>query len=109
MSAFRGMGSGSFQKDESVLKHKLAQGTVRRSWQLVKPYAGILAFFLTLVVLDAAVGVINPLIFRRLINQGILPGNPTLVIHLALLACAVSLVDSGLTFWQRHLAAHIGF
>ena len=102
------MGLSSFRKDEEVLKHKLAPGTVRRSWQLVSPYTGILAFFLVLVVLDASIGVVNPLIFRQLINRGILPGNAALVVRLALLAAGVSVIDSGLTFWQRHLAAHIG-
>jgi ATP-binding cassette, subfamily B, bacterial len=108
MSTIRNPVFSAFQKDEAVLKHKLAPGTARRSWQLVRPYAGILAFFLLLVILDASVGVINPLIFRRLINQGILPGNAGLVVRLALLAAGVSIVDSGLTFWQRHLAARIG-
>jgi ATP-binding cassette subfamily B protein len=107
MSAMHRPGLASFQKDEEVLKHKLAPGTVRRSWGLVRPYAGILAFFLLLVVLDATAGVINPLIFRQLINRGILPGNAHLVVMLALLAATVSIIDSGLTFWQRHLAAHI--
>jgi ATP-binding cassette, subfamily B, bacterial len=100
--------SSSFQKDEEVLKHKLAPGTVRRSGRFVRPYAGILAFFLFLVVLDAAVGVVNPLIYRQLINRGILLGNIRLIVILALAAAGVSIVDSGLTFVQRHLAAHIG-
>jgi ATP-binding cassette, subfamily B, bacterial len=108
MSAMHRPGFSSLQKDEEVLKHKLAPGTVRRSWQLVRPYAGILAFFLLLVVLDAAIGVVNPLIYRQLINRGILLANARYVILLAFTAAGVSVIDSGLTFWQRHLAALIG-
>lgn len=108
MSALYGAGFSSFHKDEQVLKHKLAQGTVRRSGQMVRPYAGILCFFLFLVVLDAAMGVVNPLIYRELINKGILSGNARLVWLLALAAAGVSIVDSGLTFVQRHLATRIG-
>ncbi len=103
------MGFGSFRKDEEVLKHKLAPGTVRRSAQFVRPYAGILGFFLGLVCLDAAVGVVNPLIYRQLINKGILPGDAHLVVMLALTAAGVSILDSALTFAQRHLATHIGW
>jgi ATP-binding cassette, subfamily B, bacterial len=98
----------SFHKDESVLKHKLAPGTVRRSVRFVRPYAGILGFFLILVVLDAALGVVNPLLYRQLINRGILRGDARLVTILALAAAGVGILDSGLTFVQRHIAAHIG-
>lgn len=101
-------GFSSFHKDEEVLKHKLAPGTVRRVLEFGRPYARILTVFIVLVVLDAAVGVVNPLIYRHLINQGILPGNASLVVELALLAAGVTIVDSALTFAQRHLATKIG-
>jgi ATP-binding cassette, subfamily B, bacterial len=102
------IGSHSLQKDAEVLKHKLAPGTVSRVMEFGRPYRGILAFFLGLVVLDAAAGVVNPLIYRQLINHGILAGNEGLIIKLALIAAGVSVIDSGLTFWQRQLAAKIG-
>ncbi|HVZ63958.1 MAG TPA: ABC transporter ATP-binding protein [Lacunisphaera sp.] len=101
-------GAHSLIKDESVLQHKFPPGLVARVGRFGRPYAGILAFFLLLVVLDAATGVINPLIYRQLINRGILGGNERLIVELALLAAGVSVVDSGLTFWQRQLAARIG-
>ncbi len=99
----------SFNKDNDALKHKLAPGTIRRSLGLMKPYTRALIVFLVVVVLDAAVGVVNPLIFRRLINQGILQRDAHVVVMLALAAAGVSILDSGLTFWQRHFAAGIGF
>jgi len=101
-------GVHSLQKDEAVLKHKLAPGTLPKILRFGRPYTGILVFFLCLVVLDAAVGVINPLIYRKLINHGILAGNERLIIHLALMAAGVSIVNSGLTFWQRQIAARVG-
>ncbi len=101
-------GAHGFQRDEAVLKHKLAPGTMPQILRFARPYAGTLAFFLGLVVLDAAAGVVNPLIYRELINHGILGGDEHLIIELALLAAGVSLVDSGLTFWQRQIAARIG-
>jgi ATP-binding cassette subfamily B protein len=101
-------GAHSLSKDDSVLKHKVAPGTIPRVLRFGRPYAGVLSFFLGLVVLDAAVGVVNPLIYRQLMNRGILQGNAHLVVLLALAAAGVSLVDSGLTFWQRQLASKIG-
>jgi ATP-binding cassette, subfamily B, bacterial len=98
----------SLQKDEEVLKHKLAPGTIPRVLRFGRAYAGILSFFLVLVVLDAAVGVVNPLIYRQLINKGILAGNAGLIVKLALFAAGVALVDSALTFFQRQIAARVG-
>ena len=92
-----------------MLKHKLAPGTLLRLCRFVRPYLGILVLFVLLVILDAAVGAVNPLIFRQLINHGIMPGNSHLVIMLAFTAAGVSLIDSGLTFAQRQLATHIGW
>jgi ATP-binding cassette subfamily B protein len=101
-------GAHSLQKDDAVLKHKVAPGTIPRVLRFGRPYAGILSFFLTLVVLDSAVGVVNPLIYRQLINRGILAGNVRLIVELAFAAAGVSLMDSGLTFWQRQIAAKVG-
>ncbi len=102
------LGLHSLRKDEEVLKHKLVPGTGKRALRFVRPYASILAFFLCLVVLDAAVGVINPLLYRRLINHGILLGDSRTVILLAVTAASVGLLDAGLTFAQRQLATYIG-
>jgi len=101
-------GAHSLRKDDEVLKHRLAPGTMARILRFGRPYAGVLVFFLGLVVLDAAVGVINPLVYRQLINKGVLAGNSGIVIQLALVAAGVSILDSALTFWQRQIAARIG-
>jgi ATP-binding cassette subfamily B protein len=106
ISPMRGL--HGFRKDDEVLKHPLAPGTLRKVAQFGRPYLGILSLFLLLVVLDSATGVVNPFIFRQLINRGILPGRPDIVIRLALLAGAVSIVDSALTFAQRQMATQVG-
>ncbi|HTR78174.1 MAG TPA: ABC transporter ATP-binding protein, partial [Gemmatimonadaceae bacterium] len=98
----------SYRKDESVLTHKMAPGTVRRVMRFGRPYVGVLALFLCLVALDAATGVVNPLIYRQLINRGILPGDAALVVRLALLAAGVSVIDAALTYAQRTMATKIG-
>ena len=102
------MGAHSLHKDAEILKHKIAPGTIPRVFRFGRPHLGILSFFLFLVVLDAAAGVVNPLIYRHLINQGILAGNEGLIIRMAVLAAGISVVDAGLTFCQRQIAAMIG-
>jgi ATP-binding cassette subfamily B protein len=106
MNPIRGL--HAFKRDEEILKHKVAPGTVGKVLRFGRPYYGILLFFLLLVMLDAAAGVINPLIYRQLINRGIMTGNAGLVIRLALLAGGVAIADAALTFAQRQIATHIG-
>jgi len=101
-------GFRSFRKDEAVVHHKVPPGMVRRVFAFGRPYAAVLTFFLLLVVLDAAVGTVNPLVYRYLINHGMLAHNGELVLRMALLAAGISVLDAGLTFAQRHFATRIG-
>lgn len=101
-------GSLSLNKNGDAPKHKPAPGTMRRTMRLMKPYAGAMIVFLMVVMMDSSVGLVLPLIFRRLINHGILQGNVHVVIMLALAAAGVSILDSGLTFCQRYFAVRIG-
>jgi ATP-binding cassette subfamily B protein len=97
-----------FGQDTSVTKVKVKPGTTKRILRFAVPYAGLLAIFLCLVVLDAGIGVINPLIYRDIINQGVLQGNAGLVWRLALLVAGLSVADAGLGLLQAYLSARIG-
>jgi ATP-binding cassette subfamily B protein len=70
ISAWRTMG-----QDPSVLKQKVKRGTARRTLAFAAPYAGLLTVFLLVVVVDASITIVNPLLFRQIINNGILKGN----------------------------------
>jgi len=98
----------SFSRDKDASQQKIQPGTFKRIVRFGSSYTWPLALYLALVILDAAVGVVNPLIFREIINNGILNSNALLVIELAILAGCISIVDSLLTFVQRFLASCIG-
>jgi ATP-binding cassette subfamily B protein len=98
----------SFRRDDSVKRHRLAPGTARRMAAFARPYRRMLAGFLALVVVDAAIGTANPLIFREIINGGIVHHNSRLVVGLALLVAALALVDAGLALGQRLLSSRVG-
>jgi ATP-binding cassette subfamily B protein len=100
--------SRALRQDASVLEQKIKPGTASRILRFASPYAGMLALFLTLVGLDAGVGVVTPLLYRDLINKGILRGDSHLVIVLALLAALLYGVDAGFRLTQSYLAATIG-
>jgi len=101
-------GLQSFSRDSGVLEYKIKPGTTKRIFQFISGYKWLLGLFLVLVILDASVGVVNPLIYRAIINHGILSRNEKLIIELALLAASLSILDAALTFGQRGLASRIG-
>ena len=53
-------------------QHRVKKGTARRMLTFAVPYRKILAVFLPVVILDAVIGAVNPLILRALIDNGIL-------------------------------------
>ena len=90
-------GMRSFRQDRSVLQHRIKKGTMRRMLRFAVPYRRILAIFLPVVVLDAIVVAVNPLILRALIDKGIAKQDTALVIQLACLAAGLALVDAVLS------------
>jgi ATP-binding cassette subfamily B protein len=107
MSNMRGS-ARALRQDASVLEQTIKPGTTARILRFASPYAGMLTLFLVVVGLDAGIGVVNPLLYRELINNGILHGNSRLVITLALLAALLYVIDAGLGLAQSYLAATIG-
>ena len=108
MSARGGSGIKGFRQDRSVLKEKIRPGTIKRVLTFAAPYRWLLALFLALVLLDAAITVINPLLYRQIINNGILKGDEKLVIGLALLVAGLATTDALLGLAQSFLSSQIG-
>jgi ATP-binding cassette subfamily B protein len=98
----------SLRKDRSVLEHRVKKGTARRMLTFAVPYKKILAVFLPVVILDAAIGAVNPLILRVLIDNGIYKKDAKLVIWLAILVGSLALFDAALALTERRISAFIG-
>ncbi|MGZ4619822.1 MAG: ABC transporter ATP-binding protein [Frankiaceae bacterium] len=101
-----------FRRDRSVARRKLAPGTVRRIARFAAPYKRWLGVFLVLILFDAVITVLNPLILKQIIDKGVAPGapkgDPALVVRLALLVAALAVVDAGINLVQRWYSARIG-
>ncbi len=103
----------SFQRDPSVTGQKLAPGTVRRIGRFAQPYRHDLMVFLALIVVDALVAVANPLIFKKIIDDGIgknppATGSTSVVLAMALVLVGLALFDAVLALIQRWYSARIG-
>src|ERR1700734_1076388 len=101
-------GMRSVRQDRAVLQHRVKKGTARRMLTFAVPYRKILAVFLPVVILDAAISAVNPLILRALIDNGILKKDSGLVVQLAVLVAVLALADAGLVLTERRISAYIG-
>jgi len=98
----------SMRRDGSVTQQRVTKGTTRRMIRFALPYRRILGWFLVLVIVDAVLGVINPLLFRSIINNGIIGKDKSLIITLSLIAAGVAIADTGLTIGIRYVSAKVG-
>ncbi|MGH9102040.1 MAG: ABC transporter ATP-binding protein [Acidimicrobiales bacterium] len=98
----------SFRRDGSVTKAHVTPGTARRMLRFAAPYRRVLTAFVGLIVVDAVIGVANPLIYREIINKGILQHRAGLVVELALLVGGLAIAEAGLSIGQRWVSARVG-
>jgi len=122
-----GMGHGGFsmmrslRRDEELVNQRIERKTLRRMITFARPYRGMLALFIGIVVLDSLVVVVNPLILRQIIN--VASRHPaagqvfslaarhsriTEIIGLAVLVAALAIVDAGFTLTERRISSVIG-
>jgi len=98
----------SFRRDESITDRKLAEGTVRRILGYATPYKVLVIGFLVTLVLDAGLVVAQPLLFRRIIDKGVTPGDTSVVTNTAIIIALIAVVDSLLTLVGRWYSSRIG-
>ncbi|MEY3009207.1 MAG: ABC transporter ATP-binding protein [Candidatus Nanopelagicaceae bacterium] len=98
----------SLTADASVKDQRLKSGTVKRIASYAAPYRTSLIFFLLTVVVDAVLVISSPLLLKRLIDEGVIPGDPNLVTQLALLVGAIAIADALFSMIGRWFSARIG-
>ncbi|MEN9292748.1 MAG: hypothetical protein RL288_544 [Actinomycetota bacterium] len=98
----------SLTQDQSVKDQKLKPGTVKRIASYALPYKRNLLLFLVTVIIDALLVVTTPLLLKRLIDEGVIPGDSNLVTRLALLVGAIAIADALISMIGRWFSARIG-
>jgi len=102
-----GMARG-FRMDPNVTKQKIKKGTVRRIARYARPYRLPLGIFLFATSLDACITVVNPLLLRELIDNGIIAKKEAVVVAVGLTVMAVVLLDAFLGVVNRWFSSRIG-
>jgi ATP-binding cassette subfamily B protein len=104
-----GGGAGSWRRqDASVLDRKLTKGTLRRIMRFARPFRLHISVFLVLVILSAFLVIASPLLFKKIVDDGITKGNARLVTALALVVALLAVVEAALGLMQRWFSARIG-
>jgi len=98
----------SYSADPSVVGRKLTRGTTRRIVRFAKPYTAAIAGFLVLVVIDAGLVVATPLLFKKIVDDGVLQGDTGIVVWLSVLVAVLAFLEAALTLAQRYYSARIG-
>ena len=98
----------SFRRDSSVVHQKLKPGTVRRIMGYARAYLKDLVLFLLLNAIGAVIVVATPLLLKSIIDRGIVPRHPAVVIWLAAGVATLALLEAVLGLGQRWYSARIG-
>ena len=67
-------------QDPEIAQHELSHGVVWRILRFARPYRSLIAVFVATVMLMSALSVTPPLLFKEIIDKGILQGDRRIVI-----------------------------
>jgi ATP-binding cassette subfamily B protein len=110
MSSMHPMGAAmrSLRTDRSVVDQKLTRRTVRRVVGFARPHRRLLGAFVALVVVDAGLVVVTPLLVKKLLDDGILAHDGGVVTLVALAMAGVAVFDALLGVGSGYLSSRIG-
>ena len=94
--------------DPSVKEQKLKPGTVKRIFSFARPYRTNIIIYLATVVVDAGLVVATPLLLKRLIDDGVIPKDTSVVTNLAILVGLIAIADAGFNMLGRYFSSRIG-
>ena len=98
----------SMTADPSVKEQKLKPGTVKRIFSFARPYRTNIIIYLATVIVDAGLIVATPLLLKRLIDEGVIPKDPSVVTNLAILVGLLAIADAAINMLGRYFSSRIG-
>jgi ATP-binding cassette subfamily B protein len=98
----------SFTRDRSVKNERVTKILVRRILTYATPFKTIIGFFLVTLVAGALLSVAQPLLFRRIVDDGISVSDSSVVTWTAVLIGVLAILDAGVGLVGRYYSARIG-
>ncbi|WP_026118174.1 ABC transporter ATP-binding protein [Nocardiopsis salina] len=94
--------------DGSARGQRLPPGITRRILSYAVPHWRSILVFLLVTALGAGIVVANPLLLRAIIDEGIIPGDTSVVVWLAAAAGVLAILEGVITLTGRWLSSRIG-
>ena len=98
----------SMTADPSLKEQKLKPGTAKRIFSFAKPYQVSIYIYLATVVVDAALIVATPLLLKKLIDDGVIPRDSSVVTQLAFFVALIAVADAAFNMLGRYFSSRIG-
>ena len=98
----------SFTRDRSVREQQLKPGTWQRVMRYALPYRARIAGVVALIIVDSLLVVVQPLLIRRIIDQGVVPGVRSIVVSGSLLLAGLAIFDAFVGVVGRWIFSRIG-
>ena len=98
----------SMTQDRSAKGKRVGWELVRRILGYAQPYRAYVWMFLITLVFASLLSVAQPLLFRRIIDQGITPKDAHVVTITAIIIAVLAIIDSGVGLVGRYFSARIG-
>jgi ATP-binding cassette subfamily B protein len=98
----------SLTRDGSVKKRGIKNGTVNRVLGYAKPLKKDISLLIFIVVIDAFLVIAQPLLFKRIVDEGISAGNRSVVIYTAIMVGFLAIFSAGLSIVTRMFSSRIG-
>ena len=98
----------SMTADPSLKEQKLKPGTVKRIFSFAKPYQVSIYIYLATVVVDAALIVATPLLLKKLIDDGVIPKDSSVVTQLAFFVALIAIAEAAFNMMGRYFSSRIG-
>ena len=98
----------SLTRDSSVKNKGIKSDTFSRIVNYAKPLNKDISYLIVIVIVDAFLVVAQPLLFKRIVDDGISAGNRQIVITTAVLVAILAILSAGLSIVERLFSSRIG-
>ncbi len=98
----------SMTRDRSVSTRQMNRLVVRRILGYARPYRWLVVLFLATIVIGSLLSVAQPLLFKRIVDDGISVGDARVVTLTAILIAGIAVVDAGFGILGRYYSSRIG-
>ncbi|HEY2878670.1 ABC transporter ATP-binding protein [Nocardioides sp.] len=98
----------TLHSDRGILENKIERRTLRRVVTFARPHRRLISLFLVGTVVDAGLVIVPPLFMQRLVDDGILAHDTSVVVWLAVGIALAAIADAVLGLFTGYLSSRIG-